>query len=204
MKPKIIPGIPIHIKGAYHDTENSKNIATRENCDRTFALLKENFLAVNHWKDFAGSGSADFRLFDTNGNQKHGLPVEGDFMRINIPGPGDLKSKGYDWVRIIKLTDEFRLEDELECITMITQPSEKPGDSSGHIAHFYSEKSTASFRIARGKDFVRVGIYGRNELTNNSNSGFFGRIRNFFIASGGFLQLTKMQWASLAEGLIKA
>lgn len=202
MKAKILPGIPHQEKGAYHDTEKIKNLGNSEMCDIKYKALKDNFLSVNHWKDFGGRGSAEFKLYDSNGTFKTTQPIEGDFMRIDIPGPGDIKAKGYDWVKIIMITDEFSLDDELECLTMITQPSEKPRDTSGHIAHFYSEKSTASFRIAKGKDFVRVGIYGRNELCNVSNSGFFGRIRNFLIASGGFVQLTKLQWAGLAEGLI--
>ena len=202
MKAKILPGIPPQKKGAYHDTEKTKILVNSEMCDIKYKILKENFLCVNHWKDHGGRGSAEFKLYDYNGTYKTTQPIEGDFMRIDIPGPGDLKAKGYDWVKIMKLTNEFCLDDEIECLTMITQPSEKPGDRSGHIAHFYSKESTASFRIAKGKDFLRVGIYGRNELCNVSDSGFFGRIRNFFIASGGFVQLTKLQWAELAEGLI--
>lgn len=204
MKAKILPGIPHQVEGAYHDTEKTKDLGPLEICDIKYRMLKANFLAVNYWKDFGGKGSAEFKLYDSDGNFKTDRPTEGDFMRIDIPGPGDLKAKGYDWVRIISLTNEFCLEDELECLTMITQPSEKPGDRSGHIAHFYSKRSTASFRVAKGKDFVRVGIYGRNELSNISDSGFFGRIRNFFIASAGFVQLTKLQWSGLADGLINS
>lgn len=192
MKAKILPGIPHQTEGAFHDTEKTKNLGSLEMSDMKYRIIKTNFLAVNYWKDFGGKGSAEFRLYDLDGNFKTTQPTQGDFIRINIPGPGDLKAKGYDWVKIIKLTNELSLEDELECLTMVTQPSEEPGDSSGHIAHFYSKKSTASFRVAKGKDFVRIGIYGRNELSNVSNSGFFGRIRNFFIASGGFVQLTKL------------
>ena len=204
MRAKILPGIPNQTEGAYHDTEKTKDLGSLEICDIRYRMIKRNFLAINHWKDLGRKGSAEFKLYDSDGNFKTTQPIEGDFIRIDIPGPGDFKAKGYDWVRIIKLTYEFGLKDELECLTMVTQPSQEPSDRSDHIAHFYSKKSTASFRIAKGKDFVRVGIYGRNELSNVSDPGFFGRIRNFFIASGGFVHLTKLQWSELADGLINS
>lgn len=196
-----IEGIPMQYKGAYHDTESRKFFANIELCAESFEVLKKRFFSVNHWRDFCGDMSADFQLFDKKGSYVDRKPIEGDYMRIDIPGPGDFQEKGYDWVRIMKI-DEKATQKQLERCLMICRPCVAPRSKTGHIAHFYASASSSSFVIERGKHHVLVGIYGRNEVPNISNAGIFGKIRNFLIYIGGVLRLTKIQWKCLADGFL--
>ena len=129
------------------------------------------------------------------------MPRKGDYIRIDIPGPGDIKAKGYDWVEVMKIDDRC-YGDELERYLLVCRPSAVPQSNEEHIAHFYARESSSSFIISRGIDYIKAGIYGRNEVPNISRTGFFGRIRNLLVSIGGFFQLTKIQWKTLADGFL--
>lgn len=202
MEAKKCPGIPSQIKSAFHDTESQKNFNVPELAAQKYIELKKRFLDVNHWKDYCGKGSTDFKLYNDLGEALERVPQVGDFVRVDIPRPGDRHAGGFDWVRIVDLSAQFVKGDEIESQLMICRPSRMPGDTSGKISHFYSQEATSSFRIARGRDFIRVEIYGRNEIPNYSKTGFINKIRNLIITLGGFAKVTKIQWKCLADGML--
>lgn len=202
MKAKDIPGIPPQIEGAFHDTESQQDISIPEMVAQKYVQLKKRFLDINSWREYCGETSTDFRLYNSAGEFIHRDPEVGDFVRIDIPGPGNFDTKGYDWVEIVKISDKFSKSDETESLLIICRPSIPPNGDTNHIAHFYARESTSSFRIAKGKNFIRAEVYGRNEKPNFSNVGFFNKIRNFLITIGGFAKVTKIQWKCLADGLL--
>ena len=201
MKAKKIPGVPNHYKGAHFETENLRFFDDHTLVVQQFELLKDRFFTINYWKHYCVNLSADFKLFDANGSYVNRIPIEGDFIRIDIPGPGNPQTKGYDWVLIVKI-DTQCYDSELERYLMTCRPSKSPGSKNKNIAHFYTEASSSNFLISRGKEYIKVGIYGRNEVANFSRTGLLGKVRNFMISVGGFLRLTKFQWKGLAEGLL--
>ncbi|PZU83240.1 MAG: hypothetical protein DI529_12985 [Chryseobacterium sp.] len=201
MEAKKIPGVPEQVIGAYHDTEDQINFMMSEIVVRKFNVLKERFFSINDWKDYCGDLSSEFKLYDKSGSYVERKPRVGDFMRIDIPGPGDVKSNGYDWVEIVKI-DDHTYSDELERYLMICTPSKIPGSKSDRIAHFYSSGSSSTFIISRGHNYIKVGVYGRNEVPNTTKTGILGKIRNFLIALGGFARIPKIQWKNLTSGLL--
>lgn len=201
MEAKQIPGVPAQKKGAFHDTESKRCFESAELVAHHFEILKDRFFSIHRWKEYGGDLSADFRLFDCVGSYVDRMPRKGDYIRIDIPGPGDIKAKGYDWVEVMKIDDRC-YGDELERYLLVCRPSAVPQSNEEHIAHFYARESSSSFIISRGIDYIKAGIYGRNEVPNISRTGFFGRIRNLLVSIGGFFQLTKIQWKSLADGFL--
>lgn len=201
MEAKQIPGVPVQKKGAFHDTESKRSFESAELVANHFEILKNRFFSIHRWKEYGGDLSADFRLFDCVGSYVERMPRKGDYIRIDIPGPGDIKAKGYDWVEVMKIDDRC-YGDELERYLLVCRPSAVPQSNEEHIAHFYARESSSSFIISRGIDYIKAGIYGRNEVPNISRTGFFGRIRNLLVSIGGFFQLTKIQWKSLADGFL--
>ena len=201
MEAKQIPGVPVQKKGAFHDTESKRSFESEELVANHFEILKDRFFSIHRWKEYGGDLSADFRLFDSYGSYVDRMPRKGDYIRIDIPGPGDIKAKGYDWVEVMKIDDRC-YGDELERYLLVCRPSAVPQSNEEHIAHFYARESSSSFIISRGIDYIKAGIYGRNEVPNISRTGFFGRIRNLLVSIGGFFQLTKIQWKSLADGFL--
>ena len=201
MEAKQIPGVPVQKKGAFHDTESKRSFESAELVANHFEILKDRFFSIHRWKEYGGDLSADFRLFDCDGSYVERMPRKGDYIRIDIPGPGDIKAKGYDWVEVMKIVDRC-YGDELERYLLVCRPSAVPQSNEEHIAHFYARESSSSFIISRGIDYIKAGIYGRNEVPNISRTGFFGRIRNLLVSIGGFFQLTKIQWKTLADGFL--
>jgi hypothetical protein len=200
MKAKKIYGVPVQVKGAFFDTESEKEIASAELIIQKFSELKKRFFSVNNWKDYCGNFSAEFKLFDRSGDSITRNPKAGDYIRIDIPGPGDYKAKGYDWVEIVELNDTT-FGEEKERWLMMCRPCQEPSVQTEHIAHFYSDQTTSTIIISRFEKSIKVGIYGRNEITNYK-TGWIGKIRNFMISLGGYTSLTKIQWKTLAEGLL--
>jgi hypothetical protein len=201
MKPKTIQGVPEHYKGAHFDTESKRVLDSPILAVQQFKILKERFFNINHWQEYCGKMSAEFRLCDMHGFYVDRMPKVGDFFRIDIPGPGNPQTKGYDWVEIVAMDDRC-FGDELERYLISCRPSKPPGSRGDNIAHFYSPEASSTFIISRGSNYIKVGIYGRNEVANFSRTGMIGKIRNALITIGGFLRATKFQWKGLAEGFL--
>lgn len=199
MKPKPIKGVPQQKSGGFHDTESYKHFEPAL-IPLKFEILKTRFCAVNQWKSYCGEAFAAFKLYNSNGNPIDRQPQKGDFIRINIPGPGEIEAKGYDWVEI---TDFCYYQDaHSESITMTCSPSTDPQlGKSSHIAHFYSSRATSTFMISRDPNQLKAAVYGRNE-TPNFNANWLDIIRNIIVATGGVLGIAKIQWKQLTDGLL--
>ena len=203
MKAKQIPGVPQQKKGSFHDTESFKEYSDSQLAFSGFEILKERFLDINRWQEFGGKGGAKFKHFDQNGKPVNRIPQKGDLIRIDIPGPGNPETKGFDWVKIVTFSDQFIKNDELENILMDCVPTSPPSQKeNGHIAHFYSDQSASVFSISRSATYIQMSIYGRNE-TPNMKTNLIGKIRNFVIAFGGMFGISKTQWKSFADGILK-
>lgn len=202
MKPKLVPGVPTQLKGGFHDTECRREFESEIITTERFSIVTERFFAINNWRNYCGKNSADFKLFDAFGNPVNRTPAESDLIRIDIPGPGNVEA-GFDWAKINKISRQFIKNDEIENLVMICSPTKNPENKkNNNIAHFYSPSSSSIFMISRGKTYIQVGIYGRNETPNFINAGFTDKIRNSMIAIGGILGMSKFEWKCTAEGMI--
>lgn len=199
MKPKYIKGVPQQKSGGFHDTESKKQFEI-EWVPFKFEILKKRFLSVHQWKSYCGEAFADFKLYDSTGNPTERDPQKGDFIRINIPGPGEKEAKGYDWVEIVDIC--FYQDTISESIMITCRPSRNPIDTkSKHIAHFYSSKATSSFLIYKSPTHLKTAVYGRNE-SPNFNASFIDIIRNIIVAAGGMMGIAKIQWKQLTDGFL--
>ena len=199
MKPKQIRGVPLHKSGGFHDTESTKRF-DQTMISLKFEILKNRFYTINKWKDYCGEAFAAFKLYDSIGMPVDRKPQKGDFIRINIPGPGEIEAKGFDWVEVTDIC--FYQDTVSESILMTCRPSQNPvGKKNTHTAHFYSSKASSTFIISKGTDYLKAAIYGRNE-SPNFNASFIDIIRNMVIAAGGMLGIAKIQWKQLTEALL--
>ncbi|MDH6253832.1 hypothetical protein M2347_003559 [Chryseobacterium sp. H1D6B] len=202
MKAKQIPGVPEQKKGGFHDTESQKDFNDSAIVFQKFAVLKKRFLAVHHWKEYCGEGFADFKLHDSSGNYVERIPEPGDFIRIDIPGPGNFEARGFDWVEIVEINEEFS-DTETERLAVTCRPSKIPGNHKNHhTAHFYSSEATSTFIISRTGTSIKAAIYGRNE-SPNFNASFLDEIRNVSVALGGMMGISKIQWKRLSDGFLE-
>nr|WP_315034013.1 hypothetical protein [uncultured Chryseobacterium sp.] len=202
MKPKEIFGVPIQKKGSYHDTESKRKYVHSEPTEKAFSILRERLLSINNWKSYCGDEFADFKLFESEGKMVNRFPLIGDYIRIDIPGPGTLEDKGFDWVQIVDLSEGQTDSVWLDFVMLTCRPSKNPKDKkSEHIIHFYSDEASSTFGVFKGRDFIQAGIYGRNE-TPNMDAKFLDKARNLLIAAGGMVGVSKIEWKTLANGLL--
>ncbi|QBJ85402.1 hypothetical protein DDI74_03620 [Chryseobacterium gleum] len=199
MSPKIFKGVPAQKSGGFHDTE-SRKVYRQDLIPLKFTILKERFFSVNQWESYSGKAFAAFKLYDSDGNAVNREPQKGDFIRIDIPGPGEPDAKGYDWVEVTDIC--FYQDSFSESISMTCRPSINPQDKTNrHIAHFYGSAATSTFMISRSPDHLKAAVYGRNERPN-FNAKFFDVIRNLFIAIPGMFGVAKIQWKQLTDSFL--
>ncbi|REC45312.1 hypothetical protein [Chryseobacterium pennipullorum] len=199
MKPKQIKGVPEQKSGGFHDTESKKEFE-KALVPLKFEILKKRLFSVNIWESYSGKGFAIFKLYDSEAMPVDREVQKGDFVRINIPGPGEPSAGGYDWVEV---TDICYYQDAAsETILIICRPSRDPQKNGNkHIAHFYSSKATSTFMIQRNATHIIAAVYGRNE-SPNFNARIIDVIRNLIIAAGGMMGVAKIQWKRLADGFL--
>lgn len=196
MKPKHIPNVPMQTKGGFHDTESQIYFDNPQIASQQFTVLKERFLSIDQWKEYCGEGFADFKLYDSKGNYIERHPQVNDFIKIDIPGPGNFEAQGFDWVQI---TD---MNEEPESFAVTCRPSKIPGNNkNNHIAHFYHSEATSTFTIKIHGNCIKAGIYGRNE-SPNFNASFLDKVRNLLVAAGGMVGISKIQWKRLSDGFL--
>lgn len=194
--------IPRQQTGKETNIEYKFNIGSREEALEIFKIATGRLLNINHWERLCGVATADFKLTDQNGKEVQRLAAEGDHFKIDIPGPGTITGRGYDWVRIEKIQENTNPDNDIESIVMRVRPAANPKKPGRKIAHFFNEQATSSFVVERQGTLVRTGVYGRNEKPNTFMGNFFDKIRNFIIAVSALAGISSVQWRDLCKGLI--
>ncbi|KAA2223280.1 hypothetical protein [Chryseobacterium sediminis] len=199
MSPKKFKGVPKQKFGGFHDTETRK-LFEPDVMSLKFETLKERFFSVNKWQSYSGETFAAFNLYDCSAQPVDREPQKGDFIRIDIPGPGEPEAKGYDWIEITDIC--FYENSFAESITMTCRPSRNPENKKKrHIAHFYSSGASSTFMISKSPAHLKAAVYGRNERPN-LNAKLLDAIRNLVIAAGGMMGAAKIQWKQLTDGFL--
>jgi hypothetical protein len=178
--------------------EHSDDLSAREH----YLRCRNRMLNVNSWNEAGGRLGADFQLMDGNGDALERSALPGDFIRIDVPGPGSAAGKGYDWVVIEKLEEQSEgIENDFVVITV--RPTENPRTEENDTAHFFDANASSTFIIQRNGKVVTAEYHGRNETPNVQTDNKIDKVRNAAVALGGMLGLSEVQWKSLINGLLK-
>lgn len=165
-----------------------------------FELVKHRLLNVNRWSALAGSALSNFQLTNSYGNVVDRLVQEGDYLRIDIPGPGSSAGDGYDWVTVEKI--EENSEAGMQVLNLRVRPSANPLSNNRDTAHFLTEQATSTFQVKRIGKNIYASEHGRNELANTYNSNTADNIRNMLIGWAAMLGFSYPQWKALVRGLL--
>lgn len=166
-----------------------------------FLQVEKRLLDVNQWHNQAGEALARFMLTDIEGNPVSGTAQEGMLIKIDIPGPGSESGGGYDWVKI----EEIKKADaaEVQSTALRVRPVAAPDSGNAEPTHFYDEASTSTFTVTREHTLVTAAIYDRNINPNTEADSLIDKIRNAITGLIGEKVFSKIQWQSLADGLLK-
>ena len=157
----------------------------------------------DEWTDLCGSLAAGFQLADDSGHDLQGHAAVNDFIRIDIPGPGPQEGRGYDWVQVEKVEQPVSHgTDELFVIQVRPSPA-PPVKDGAEPAHFLEDSATSTFVLERNGKRVSMTVFGRNEVPNTKFAENPDKLRNKMVGALGAMGLSKLQWKTLVQGLLK-
>lgn len=202
MKQQDFTGIvPAQYTGKEIEAEASVELKDVTEAKSFYQVAKDRLLNVNNWHKIAGLISARFQLVDANGKEISRKSQVGEYLRIDIPGPGNKEGDGYDWVCIEELK-EVEIG-EVQSIGFRVRPGKNPCGTKDETAHFYSEEATSNFIVTREKLKVSAWIIDRNINPNDHAESLMDKIRDTSVGIGAIGLFSKIQWQNLAAGLVE-
>jgi len=166
-----------------------------------YLIARKRLLDINCWHEISESPSAKFCIIDADLGRRDRQAQEGDFIRIDIPGPGLPSADGYDWVQIERIEESESATKREICLTL--RPCADPTNNSSDIAHFFKNLATSTLLIQQNYNKVNIHYAGRNELVNLENESISDNIRNFFVGVFAKVGASYPQWKALIKGIAK-
>lgn len=195
--------IPKQKKGLQTGATSNVEFDSRHTAVTVFNRAKERLTDINNWYHLCGDKGAEFQLTDAKGNPLFKIkPKVGDLIRIKLPAPPNREGEGYDWVRIEKFEEDKDLMKDEEVFGMRVRPVDNPRNKSSVSGHFYKDDATSTFLVLRKTSVVYAMERGKNEVPN-ANGSLLNKVRNLLIAIPAMLGLSRPQWKSLTDGLLK-
>lgn len=194
------PIVPAQTDGPSKSFKEFRSFSSPEQAKAHYHVVKERLKDINHWHRYATIPSAVFQLVDKDAKFKSGAPEPGDFVRIDLPGPGEPDGSGYDWVRVEHVGEAEANEEEQFALKLRPAPNPLEGNEND-TAHFFSDAATSTFIVSVAKEKVTLEYHGRNEVLNK-DGGFINKVRNAVTGIMAWLGLSDIQWKTLINGLI--
>ena len=193
--------VPEQKVGSEINASASETLPTEEDAILYYEVVKARLLNVNKWFELAKLPLSSFKLFDHSCRVADRNACEGDYIRIDIPGPGTKTGQGYDWVVIESIVEED--EEHASVVSMTVRPSPHPLSGDPHTAHFLKEDASSTFQIKRSGNLVIAEQHGRNEVPNRDTAHRLDNLRNTVVGWSTMLGFSYPQWKSLVKGLVK-
>lgn len=191
--------IPKQIEGKSLDCFNSISLPSLSEAVIFFKRIKNKLLAVNNWNGITKTPSATFTIKDALGQTLDRNVQKGDYIRIDIPGPGLPSAEGYDWVQVEDIIETT--EDRSDSILITLRPCADPTKEKTDTAHFFTRLATSSILVERKENDIFLHYAGRNEIINTDNDSLLDNARNFMVGLGAKMGASFPQWKALIEGL---
>jgi len=193
--------IPTQKKGRQLNTSESISFQNSKEAKDFYHIVRNRLLNINDWYRVASLPLTSFQLLDHRGQPKDKNPAIGDYLRINVPGPGLHSTNGYDIVHIENI--EETNEKNLQILTITLRPSLDPtAEQDQEIKHFFSNLATSTLQVKRNEKTIEANYFGRNEVINLDMDSLSEKIRNLLIGVGAKLGFSFPQWKSLMNGLV--
>jgi hypothetical protein len=190
--------VPRQVVGSQMDVVEERKLGSLSQAQEFFSAAAKRLLAVNEWGRI--SGLSDFKIFAPDGKEAMRSAQKGDFISIDIPGPGPVSGGGFDWVRIEEIGREH--DGDQEMISMRVRPCPSPFNKDKQTAHFLKDHATSTFLIRRDRITVWAEEHGRNEQANTENGNLIDKARNLIVGFSAKLGLSYPQWKLLVKGLL--
>jgi hypothetical protein len=191
---KFIPG---NWQGKATNLQHSKTAANENVATEIFHTACERLFSPSGWHRLAGVASAGFTHFNSPLEKVTRAVQAGDFLRIDIPGPGPSDGGDYDWVKV-----EMAETDRRIYCGLLLRACANPFSDALNTAHFFTSDATSSFIIERSALTVTASYHGRNEIANKTQASPKDKLRNSLVAMGAMAGLSELQWTALLKSFI--
>ncbi|RAJ35576.1 hypothetical protein [Pedobacter cryoconitis] len=193
--------IPKQQEGGQLDTTAKTEFSSMEEAKAFYQIAKSRLLNVSCWAEICKVPLSTFTLTDANGHEVIREAEEGDYLKINIPGPATHTGDGFDWVHIEKIEEETAIQASV--ITIQARPAPNPTQQNPETAHFFSQQATSTFQVKQSGNTVSAEEHGRNEVPNTDTSNLTDNIRNILVGWTAKIGLSYPQWKSLVKGIVE-
>jgi hypothetical protein len=183
--------IPQQTEGTEKHSHEERIAVSEAQAQQFFERARKRLLDVNAWHELTQGPSACFLLCDANGKTLQRLALEGDLVRIDLPGPHRTSASGYDWV-VLDAVREGEDEEGL-WVLLTTRPAPDPAAPEHGAAHFFSDKSTGTFVIRKRGNKVSADHYDRNISANTKGGKLLDKARALLVSAGASLGLSDLQ-----------
>lgn len=202
MKKIIETLIPFQTEGKHNDLESKKEYPSAEEARAKFQKSAAKLFDVNGWQVYSHDKLSEFCVVDEKG-QRQDRPVQkGDYLRIDLPGPGSSSGDGYDWVRVEQLVEHYA-DEEYEAAGFTVRAASNPCNADPDTAHFFKASATSTFMVERQGSTIVAEYHGRNEVINTEESrGVADKVRNTLVGAGAKAGLSEVKWQDLINSFI--
>jgi hypothetical protein len=195
--------VPDQQGGGSADLREVRTLPTNSAAEQVFRLAVTRMLHPACWSEIAGELGVDFQQTDSSANTIDTAVKSGDFIRIDLPGPGSKLGRGYDWAMVLATKDEYQGSPGQRYAALEVMASPRPGSQSDDAAHFFEKGASSSFELFWKGQTVEARYSGRNEIANNSTESVVDNVRNTVVASTARMGLSELQWKLLLAAFLK-
>jgi len=193
--------VPEQHQGRKMDTTAKAIFPSAEAAKQFYAIAKSRLLNMSNWAEICKVPLSVFTLTDDTGATIRREAKEGDYLKIDIPGPGTAAGNGFDWVRIEKITEET--DGINTSISLLARPAANPAGDESATAHFFKDAATSTFQVKQVGNEVWAEEHGRNEVPNTDTPSTGDNWRNRIVGWTAAIGLSYPQWKSLVKGLVE-
>lgn len=195
--------IPEQKEGKHNDLSESRSFPSNAAAADFFDLVASRLLQPGRWSALAGSGSAIFELVDQRGTPLARVPQKGDYLRIDLPGPGSVSGEGYDWVRVDEIERKGDAASPGSLLAMRVVACGNPTSAKQDAAaHFFQEGASSTFELLRENNTVSIAYHGRNEVPNTDTGSIADNVRNAITGALAVVGISELQWTALLKGML--
>ncbi|WP_316748312.1 hypothetical protein [Pedobacter gandavensis] len=192
--------VPKQEEGSEMDVFEKVTFKDEASAKAFYPVVRERLLEVYNWDKWCGFPTATFTLTDPFGKEIRRQVMEGDYLKINIPGPGTTKGDGFDWVVVEWIREEQSPAGQM--IAIRVRPAANPLHPDTETAHFFKDKATSTFKVYRKGMEVHAEVHGRNEVPNSESAVLINNVRNVLVGWMAKIGFSYPQWKSLVTGLL--
>ena len=193
--------VPENESGKKINAESVVRLPDLQQAAEHFEKAKTRLLDVSSWNAVAPELAGTFELTDSSGVTLNRSAQEGDYFKIDIPGPGTESGDGYDWVIVEEIAPLG--EGDEESVAMTVRPAANPTSETDDTSHFYDEQSTSTFSVSRSGTKVSAAVYDRNVKENKDAEKATDKIRNAVIGTVGKLFFSKLEWEMWTDAIVR-